>query len=359
MWTESGQRGRLHIFDAGVGTPVVEYDLPTGNVVATAISSTGDYVAMAGWPNVYVYDRSVSALRWSGPIGSGNDALAISGDGHYLAWGWTTFHLREWTGAAYTVRWTHTPGGGIYVGQCALDMGGNTLAVSWDNGNTTPNEVSLDLYDLPALSPLWHYDYVGSPPSSHVDIPSQMVFSLDGQRLAVGSWGGSFPEIHVFARANSVPLYTLDTPGSIFDIDIVAAPDGGSYVTACGKSVHAGQSGRGGDLYAIEIGADVTSVDPAPRGPHAIALGPNYPNPFHPDTKIRFSLASPGAVRLTVHDTAGGLVKVLRNGHAGAGEQIATWRGRDETGHPVASGIYFVKLTAEGEVATRKVVLLR
>ena len=359
MWDTSGQRGRLHIFDAGIGTPVVEYDLPTGNVVATAISSTGDYVAMAGWPNVYVYDRTIQALRWSGPIGSGNDALAISGDGHYIAWGWTTFHLREWTGAGYAEVWTHTPGGGSYVGQCALDEGGNTLAVSWDNGSSTPNEISLDLYELPSTDPIWHYDYVGTPPSTHVDIASQMVFSPDGERLAVGSWGGSFPEIHVFARPSAVPLYTLDTPGSIFDIDIVTAPDGSSYVSACGKSVHAGQSGRGGDLYAIEIPGGATGVDPGSGRAHAIALGTNYPNPFHPDTRIRFSLSSPGPVRLSVHDAGGHLVKVLVDGHTGAGKQIATWGGRDGAGRPVAAGIYFVRLTAAGEIATRKIVLLK
>jgi hypothetical protein len=359
MWTQEGQRGRLHVFDAGNGTPVVEYDLPTGNVVATAISSSGDYVAMAGWPNIYVYDRSGLSLRWSGPIGSGNDALAISGDGRYVAWGWTTFHLREWTGVSYTPLWTHTPGGGTYVGQCALDTAGNTLAVSWDNGNVTPNEISLDLYELPSLNRLWRYEYLGTPASTHVDIASQMDFSPDGQRLAVGSWGGSFPEIHVFARTDSIPLYTLDTPGSIFDVDIVSTPDGGSHVSACGKGVHAGQSGRGGDLYAIEIPGDATGVEPRPRGPDAVALQTGHPNPFRADTEIRFTLENPGPVRLTVYDARGRLVQDLVNGLVDAGEQVITWRGRNAAGDPVASGIYFYRLETESAVKSRKVLVLR
>ena len=36
-----------------------------------------------------LYDREAAALRWSGPLGAGHDALAISGDGRDLAWGWT------------------------------------------------------------------------------------------------------------------------------------------------------------------------------------------------------------------------------------------------------------------------------
>ena len=60
-----------------------------------------------------------------------------------------------------------------------------------------------------------------------------------------------------------------------------------------------------------------------------------------------------------VHDAGGRLVKVLRSGPAGAGEQHAVWRGADELGRPVAAGVYFVKLAAAGEVATRRIVLLR
>jgi hypothetical protein len=273
MYTPEGQRGRLNVFEAGNGIPVVEYDLPdpAGNVTATAISSNGEFVAMVAWPNVYVYDCIGQILRWSGPLPSGNDALAISGDGQYLAWGWSTFYLREWTGSSYELLWSHNPGSGYYVGQCALTTDETALAVSWDNGSTYPNEVTLDLYELPSLDLIWQYDYTGSPGGTdplagspignparqHVDIPSQMCFSPDGERLAVASWGGSFPEIHIFDRAAPEPLFTLDTPGSMFDIDIFTTETGKTYVSACGKNVHAGQGGRGGDLYTIRLPVDL------------------------------------------------------------------------------------------------------
>ena len=270
MYRPGGQRGRLHVFEAGSGIPVIECDLPepAGNASATAISAGGEFAAIAAWPNVYVYDCYGQTLRWSGPLAAGNDALAISGDGRYLAWGWSTFYLREWTGSSYDLLWSHTPGSGYYTGQCALTSDGSALAVSWDNGSSFPNEITLDLYELPSLDPIWTYDYAnpvpsrlpsgddpstGGPPREHVDIPSQMCFSPDGDRLAVASWGGTFPEIHVFDRAGPEPLFILDTPGSMFDIDIITSKSGYSCVTACGKNVHAGQGGRGGDLYAIRI----------------------------------------------------------------------------------------------------------
>jgi WD40 repeat protein len=262
MYTPGGQKARLYVFEAGNGDPIVEYDLPdpAGNAAATAISAGGEYVAVAAWPNVYVYDVYGQTLRWSGSLPAGNDALAISGDGRYLGWGWTTFYFREWTGSSYDLLWSHSPGSGYYVGQCALTNAGDALAVAWDNGSTYPNEITLDIYDLPSLDLRWSYEYAAPPGAApvpqHVDIPSQMCFSPDGERLAVSSWGGSFPEIHVFDTASPEPLYMLDTPGSMFDIDVITTGAGTTYVTACGKNVHAGQSGRGGDLYAIRLPAE-------------------------------------------------------------------------------------------------------
>jgi len=277
MYWPEGQRGRLYVFDAGNGVPVVEYDLPepAGNITASAISSGGEFVAMVAWPNVYVYDCIGQTLRWSGALPAGNDALAISGDGQYLAWGWSTFYLREWTGSSYDLLWSHSPGSGYYVGQCALTTDGTALAVSFDNGSSYPNEITLDLYELPSLNLIWQYDYesltsnlphfmnsqLDDPLGQHVDIPSQMCFSPDGERLAVASWGGSFPEIHIFDRSEPEPLLVYDTPGSMFDIDIITSDIGDTYVAACGKDVHAGQGGRGGDFYAIRISGYLSTPD--------------------------------------------------------------------------------------------------
>ncbi len=89
-------------------------------------------------------------------------------------------------------------------------------------------------------------------------------------------------------------------------------------------------------------------------------LAQNAPNPFNPATTIRFSVAHEGAhVSLRVYDVAGKLVRELVNGTTPAGEHEARWDGRNASGVPVASGVYFSRMEADGWAASRKMVLLK
>jgi hypothetical protein len=91
----------------------------------------------------------------------------------------------------------------------------------------------------------------------------------------------------------------------------------------------------------------------------AFRLEQNRPNPFNPATTIAFELPTAGAVELSVYNAAGRRVTTLVNGHAEAGRRAVTWRGIDDEGKPVASGVYFFRLTHEGESTTTKGVLLK
>jgi serine protease AprX len=78
------------------------------------------------------------------------------------------------------------------------------------------------------------------------------------------------------------------------------------------------------------------------------------PNPFNPSTMIDFELAAPGRVTLAVYDVAGRLVDTILDGEfRGAGPHSQRYQSRR------ASGVYFVRLTADGATATRKIVLLK
>jgi lysophospholipase L1-like esterase len=99
--------------------------------------------------------------------------------------------------------------------------------------------------------------------------------------------------------------------------------------------------------------------DEAPGREVALRLEPNAPNPFNPATRIRFALAAPGPVGLVVYDAAGRVVKELVRGPLEAGEHEVVWRGDDASGREAASGVYFYRLEAAGQVLARKMVLAR
>jgi len=98
-----------------------------------------------------------------------------------------------------------------------------------------------------------------------------------------------------------------------------------------------------------------TSVAPGAR----FTLSNAAPNPFNPNTAATLDLARPSRVLVRIHGPAGALVRTLVRATLPAGRNRLSWDGRDERGVAVASGIYYVTATVEGEAVTKKVTLLK
>jgi flagellar hook assembly protein FlgD len=91
----------------------------------------------------------------------------------------------------------------------------------------------------------------------------------------------------------------------------------------------------------------------------AAALGFDVqPNPFSSETTLRFVLPKAEEVTLTISDAQGREV-VRRPLSAAAGENVATWNGRSDTGSWLSSGVYTVRLQTTAGSVVRKVVLQR
>ena len=72
-----------------------------------------------------------------------------------------------------------------------------------------------------------------------------------------------------------------------------------------------------------------------------------YPNPFIETLKIFFTLRVEAAVELTVYNVAGEVV-YLQVEDRPAGKNVLPWRGANSAGAKVASGIYLVRVRANG-----------
>ena len=111
-------------------------------------------------------------------------------------------------------------------------------------------------------------------------------------------------------------------------------------------------------LLRFDTTAVVTSIDIG-RGnsgvPEAFTLAQNYPNPFNPSTTIKFALPRAAKVGLKVYNVLGQVVATLVNGNYAAGTFNVQWNASQ-----LASGVYFYRLTADGNVIdTKKMMLVK
>ncbi len=93
--------------------------------------------------------------------------------------------------------------------------------------------------------------------------------------------------------------------------------------------------------------------------PTTYSLSQNYPNPFNPSTVIEFTVPSRGHVELSVYNLLGQRVVTLVDEPMSQGAYRTVWYGRDESGHHVATGIYFYRLLAGEFEESKKMVLLK
>lgn len=83
--------------------------------------------------------------------------------------------------------------------------------------------------------------------------------------------------------------------------------------------------------------------------PKTTKLDSPYPNPANPATTIQFALHTPAHVNLEVYNILGQRVKRLLDTYKPAGTFSVVWAGTGESGRPVASGNYIVRLIAKDD----------
>jgi hypothetical protein len=103
-------------------------------------------------------------------------------------------------------------------------------------------------------------------------------------------------------------------------------------------------TGTYGPLYPIQNGnLAAAGVGPVASAPALNRLQGNFPNPFNPQTAIRFSSARAGKVDVRIFDVAGRLVQTISK-NATQGVNEVRWNGQSSDGRNLASGVYFVKV---------------
>lgn len=104
-------------------------------------------------------------------------------------------------------------------------------------------------------------------------------------------------------------------------------------------------------------GRDTEDAEEPPR-PTVLSLN-SYPNPFNPEVQIAFDMPSTADASIRIYNLQGRLVRTIFRGVASPGRMVFPWRGRDNQGRAVGSGVYFALLETGGKTLTNRLVLIK
>ena len=102
-----------------------------------------------------------------------------------------------------------------------------------------------------------------------------------------------------------------------------------------------------------------STVDVASPSAPALRLSAAAPNPTRGITRLRLELPARTAVRASIHDLAGRLVRELLDGEYGPGAHELAWDGTADRGGAVAPGVYVCTVEVDGRKLSRRIGLIR
>jgi len=119
--------------------------------------------------------------------------------------------------------------------------------------------------------------------------------------------------------------------------------------------LYAGTYGRG--AWFVDVGVVNKIMYDNPSMHKTIRLFNNCPNPFRQSTDIRFEMAVPGRVTLTVHTMLGKKVATLADKDLPAGTHSFVWNGRTGTGRKLSTGVYIYKIRCGDFTASKRMMM--
>jgi hypothetical protein len=179
---------------------------------------------------------------------------------------------------------------------------------------------------------------------------------LDDDPEVTFSWTGGSPD----GETMSYTLYLEDTGGNTLDYtttstsQVVDFIDEGYYSgewTWYVVGTEASGLTSESDEYSLTVTSDVGESASLPK---EFALENAYPNPFNPSTTLRYQVPRAGHVQMVVYNLMGQEVARLVNQQVQPGTYAATF-----DASALSSGLYFIRMQADGFNAVQKVMLMK
>jgi len=247
-------------------TQVVDWDVASGDQLGVwtnpndgggrALVVANTVFAVIDDATMVIIEKQSGKMLWQDTFDWSTSTLCMSSDGTNVAYGFESFQLFNQQSNSYQSVWsvsTTGPSSSVYfAGACAIES--DNVAVGWYSENFNQNQAQL--YTTTSSTPVFTYNYPETTDTCQ-DLPVAAAMTFDGNFFVMGSWGDcntTVPQTNVFAASSSdgTPVYSLTSPGSIFDVDILTVGTN-VFAASCGKHAHANEFADGGDLYSIQI----------------------------------------------------------------------------------------------------------
>jgi flagellar hook assembly protein FlgD len=109
----------------------------------------------------------------------------------------------------------------------------------------------------------------------------------------------------------------------------------------------------------VNVYYDAWSVAVEEENPVAqeTSFGKAHPNPFSARTLIELTLPKTSAVSVKAYNVLGQEVSTIFNGTKDAGTHSIEWKGTDNNGNRLPSGIYFMRIKTPYRTSSKKLIL--
>ena len=195
------------------------------------------------------------------------------------------------------------------------------------------------------------------------DIVLYTIYSRDATCFSIGNYDDR-EYYHIITNSNGDSLITEEDADEIFNS--ADFPDDDYYFKVTARDASLNSTADSMFVY-FNNGISSTENNKLPITNYQLT---NYPNPFNPETTIRFSLNTENTedAELIIYNLKGQKIKTLSPSLChpefiegrGSRQYSTSWNGTDDNKQPVSSGIYFYKLRINGRnVAIRKMILLK
>ncbi len=255
---------QVDFLDGASGALVQRVTVPAAALNAVDVSDGGQVVALAAGLDLYIFDGMGNTLHHSS-LPAATRALALAGDGSALAVGGigVLSLLTPDTLGNWSITFSAKSAAIHVVTAVDLSRDGSILALGWWNF-MTGRDVQLDIWDLAAGTRVNSLALIG-PSNGPQNLTEVVEVTPDGKHVAFGMWGnGVMPEVLVMRPGEDLPLYGVDTPGSVRDLDLL---DHGNRVLVAYKATHNNVASDLGGVLLFEDGTQtISQLDAATTG---------------------------------------------------------------------------------------------